>query len=207
MKYEIHELANIIPEMAAIEFDELVKDITENGLLDPITLYQGKILDGRHRYKACMQIGLVPEFEEYEGDNPIQYVLSKNLHRRHLTVGQQSFIGLNVKDAEAVLAKERQAVGHYNAPQYENNPVVANLPQLEEQGRARGRLRIAQAKERQGTRNDLNIVVNLPQCEQGKARRNALFLNVSGHRYIRIYLYPLNTLQRHFTLFWHYWPV
>ena len=92
MQKEIHELANLIPTMSDDEFHELVKDIEANGLLEPIMLYEGRILDGRHRYRACMEIGLLPEYEEYTGKDALQYVISKNLHRRHLNETQRTII-------------------------------------------------------------------------------------------------------------------
>lgn len=92
MQKEIHELAMLIPEMAAGEYTELVKDIADNGLIEPITLYEGKILDGRHRYRACMELGLRPDYEQLEGGDALQFVISKNLHRRHLDETQRGLI-------------------------------------------------------------------------------------------------------------------
>jgi hypothetical protein len=67
------------------EFGELVSDIGEHGLLQPIVLHEGKILDGRNRHRACQHAGVEPRFEEWSGESPTAYVLLFNLHRRHLT--------------------------------------------------------------------------------------------------------------------------
>jgi len=44
---EYHEIANIFPMMVGAEYEQLLADIMENGQLDPVVLYEGKILDGR----------------------------------------------------------------------------------------------------------------------------------------------------------------
>ena len=61
--YEIHELAALIPEMSADEFRGLCDDIRTNGLIEPIVLYEDRVLDGRHRYRACIETGIEPRFE------------------------------------------------------------------------------------------------------------------------------------------------
>lgn len=84
MEYKYHELANIFPLIEGEEFDKLVDDIQANGLLNPIVLYEGKILDGRNRFNACQQAGVQPLFVEYDGDEPDAYVIALNVRRRHL---------------------------------------------------------------------------------------------------------------------------
>jgi ParB-like chromosome segregation protein Spo0J len=90
--YEYHPIANVFPLMTNAELNELAEDIKANGLTCPIILYQGKILDGRNRYLACLKAGVTPDFWEYPGDTPVQFVLSLNLHRRHLTISQRAAI-------------------------------------------------------------------------------------------------------------------
>lgn len=90
--YEAHELANIFPLIEGDEFDKLVDDIKTNGLLNPIVLYEGKILDGRNRFNACLEAGIEPLFVEYDGNSPREYVLSLNLTRRHLTESQRALV-------------------------------------------------------------------------------------------------------------------
>ena len=78
--------------MAPSEMVEFVKDIKAVGLLAPIILLDGQILDGRHRYEACQLAGIEPRFEQFSGPDPLEYVLSSNLARRHLTVGQKAVL-------------------------------------------------------------------------------------------------------------------
>jgi hypothetical protein len=89
---EFHEIANAFPLIDGSEFDELCRDISANGLLEPIWTYQGKILDGRNRYRACVQVGVNPKYREYTGDNPLNFVISLNLKRRHLNESQRAVI-------------------------------------------------------------------------------------------------------------------
>src|SRR5437764_806061 len=97
---EFHEVANIFPMMADEEFTALVADIKTNGQLTPVWTYQGKIIDGRNRYKACMELGIEPQFKEWNGDeaNLLSFVLSLNLQRRHLTSSQKAMLAIVVEE-------------------------------------------------------------------------------------------------------------
>lgn len=91
----IHEAAFLFPEMDEQAFHELKDDIGRNGLQMPILIYQGKVVDGRHRLLACMELGVVPRYEELVAANDdavIDAVVGINLKRRHMTDGQRSFI-------------------------------------------------------------------------------------------------------------------
>lgn len=93
-KYEPHELALVFPPMTEPEFAALRADIREHGQHEPITLYEGKILDGIHRYRACLELGREPRIVRFEG-NPraaAQLVLGLNFHRRHLTTSQRALV-------------------------------------------------------------------------------------------------------------------
>ena len=88
MKYEIHPAADAFPMMMDTEFDDLKANIAEHGLLVPVVLCEGKILDGRNRYKACEAIGVPIRTEDYHG-NPWEYVWSLNGERRNLPGGHE----------------------------------------------------------------------------------------------------------------------
>jgi N6-adenosine-specific RNA methylase IME4/ParB-like chromosome segregation protein Spo0J len=87
-----HPYAQILPLLEGEPFETLVADIKANGLLHPITIHQDKILDGRNRLRACEAAEVEPRFVEYGGDDPLSFVLSLNLHRRHLDASQRSLI-------------------------------------------------------------------------------------------------------------------
>jgi ParB-like nuclease domain len=88
---KFHPFADLVPSMRDSEYEDLKADIKANGLLMPIVLFEGKVLDGRHRLRACRAVDVEPRFTEgtdWIGD-PAGFVLSANLHRRHLTAEQK----------------------------------------------------------------------------------------------------------------------
>lgn len=91
---EFHPVANIFPMMAPDEYAGLREDIRKHGLLEPIYVYQKTILDGRNRYKACTELGIEPLFVEWYGQgSPVDFIVSLNLHRRHLNETQRAMVG------------------------------------------------------------------------------------------------------------------
>jgi len=95
-----HAAAEIFPQMDEGNFQELKDDIAANGQQEPIVTYQGQILDGRHRYRACTELGIEPLIREYEGDDPWGFVVSMNLHRRHLNDSQRAMIAARLADLQ-----------------------------------------------------------------------------------------------------------
>jgi hypothetical protein len=89
---DFHPLAEVLPLMEGEPFAELIADIKANGLREPIMVCDGKILDGRNRFRACAEAGVEPNLEYFNGGDPIAYVLSMNVHRRHLTTSQRAMI-------------------------------------------------------------------------------------------------------------------
>jgi hypothetical protein len=92
MQYEAHELANVFPLMDDAAFAELKQDIEAHGLIEPIVLFEGRILDGRNRYRACREAGAEPKFKDFDGSDPVSYVVSLNLKRRHLNETQRAMV-------------------------------------------------------------------------------------------------------------------
>jgi N6-adenosine-specific RNA methylase IME4 len=89
-----HPAAALFPMMDAERFASLVESIRNDGLLHPIVLHSGAILDGRNRFKACEEAGVVPRFMDYIGD-PVAYTWTANAERRDLSAGQRAAIFLN----------------------------------------------------------------------------------------------------------------
>ncbi|MCB0067975.1 MAG: hypothetical protein KDD77_12520 [Caldilineaceae bacterium] len=86
-----HPLSAAFPAMDSHDFDALLADIREHGQREPAALWQGQVLDGWHRVRACMALGIEPKLLKLaEGTDPAAYVLSKNLHRRHLNASQRA---------------------------------------------------------------------------------------------------------------------
>lgn len=89
-EYQFHPLANIFPILPADELKALAEDIAKHGLSESITLApDGRVLDGRNRLIACQMVGVKPTFETHYGDL-LAFILSRNLHRRHLSTSQRS---------------------------------------------------------------------------------------------------------------------
>lgn len=117
IEYELHPLCTLFPRLSGAEFESLKNDIKENGLREPIIIHDGMILDGGNRYRACLEIGIEPGVMKFGGGNLVSYVISANLHRRHLTPGQQAAIVASAQDWG-----NAQTVG---------NPQLRNVAQLD----------------------------------------------------------------------------
>src|SRR5262249_49847392 len=93
-----HPLSEIFPRMGSVELDALAEDIKANGLKEAIWLFEKKILDGNNRYSAGLKIGHrfketdYREFDPKVQGDPLAFVVSQNLHRRHLTESQRATI-------------------------------------------------------------------------------------------------------------------
>lgn len=105
---EIHPLCLILPEMARGDYEGLAADIRAKGLLFPIKTYEGKVLDGRHRLRACEEVGVQPRFEEYTGNDPAGYVASTCQHRS-LNASQRAVIAAGFLEYEREQARKRMA--------------------------------------------------------------------------------------------------
>jgi hypothetical protein len=99
---EPHPIAGLFPllDKDSIGFKALIEDIKANRQHDPVILYEGKILDGRNRYRACEHLGIDVATREYVGSDPIGFVLSVNLHRRHLNTSQRAMVAAKLADLE-----------------------------------------------------------------------------------------------------------
>jgi len=91
---EFHQLCKEFPLMKDDEFSALVEDIRKNGLIKPIILFEGQILDGQNRYLACKEANVEPYYQDYTGQvDPKSLVQSLNIHRRHLSESQRAMLG------------------------------------------------------------------------------------------------------------------
>jgi len=132
-EYGFHPLADLFPLMGEAELKELAQDIRgPGGLRSAITLFEGKILDGRNRYLACRIACVEPRYEEWKGPgSALGWVISVNLHRRHLDESQRALIGARAKALFEEEARRRQAHGG-TAP---GRTLGANLPEASRRAR------------------------------------------------------------------------
>ena len=108
-----HEVANLFPLLDGNEYEQLKADIAKNGLLEPIWINgEGAIIDGRNRHRACLDLDIKPKFRQWIGTGSlVSFVVSLNLHRRHLTSSQQSTIAVDALPIYEAEARERQKGG------------------------------------------------------------------------------------------------
>jgi ParB-like chromosome segregation protein Spo0J len=92
-EYDFHPLAELFPLIEGQEFDALVQDVRQNGIIAPIIRHEGKILDGRNRYRAAKAAGhpfTAKDFRDLAaGLDPKAFVISANIARRQLTSKQK----------------------------------------------------------------------------------------------------------------------
>jgi ParB family chromosome partitioning protein len=122
-----HPIAAIFPLLPEQELESLAQDVKIRGVEIPIVLYEGKILDGRNRYRAAMRVGAHFTTNYYTGDSPVEYVLSLNLHRRHLSPSQSAAVAVESLPFFAAEAKKRQQIHGGTAP---GKTLTANLQEV-----------------------------------------------------------------------------
>lgn len=111
---DLHPFCSMFPAMMEEDYDSLVESIKHNGFLesDPIVLIEVddemQVLDGRNRLNASFDAKVTPVLVEYTGEDPLGFVMARNMDRRHLTTGQKAAIaahltklGKQVKQADA----------------------------------------------------------------------------------------------------------
>lgn len=129
---KVHEAANIFPMMSAEEFEGLKKDISEHGIKDKIVFWDGRLLDGRNRLSAMIALGM--DWEPHRRDlkiteDPVAYVISHNLHRRHLNESQRGMVAAKLEPIYEKQAKERQRASGGDKKSAEAKSVPANCPE------------------------------------------------------------------------------
>lgn len=134
-RYKVHPLAALFPELSPDEFKKLKSDIQAHGQQEPIMLSEdgSVLLDGRHRLRAVLELGLTPNVTRFPHNGVIRqlkegvglldyrsteadYIWSKSVFRRHLTDDKRAAIGHKWADAEREAAKERQKQHGGTAP-------------------------------------------------------------------------------------------
>lgn len=97
-KMKEHPLSEYFPMLPPEEYEQLKASIKDHGLREAIVLLDGMILDGRNRYKACLEAEVEPRFEEYQGSNgALDFIVDMNMRRRHLEAGQKGQIIMNIE--------------------------------------------------------------------------------------------------------------
>ena len=104
----------LLPKMSDEEFDELKASIKAEGQHYPIVANEDLVvLDGHHRFKACIELGVEPDFEVRKFEDKLiekKFVIEANLRRRHLNKFQLVELGVPLLEIEKALAKKRQSI-------------------------------------------------------------------------------------------------
>jgi hypothetical protein len=108
---EGHRLANYFPAIEGQEFEDLKESIRKNGQLNPIILFEGKILDGKNRFKACQELDIEPITQEYSGSDPLDFVIAENINRRHLTESQRALLATEMLPEFEKQARDKMRQG------------------------------------------------------------------------------------------------
>jgi DNA modification methylase len=116
-----HPLAELLPTMNEAEYAALRDDINVNGQLDEIILLDGKILDGRHRYRVCVELKRKPRCKTYDlPGSPVNYIVSKANHR-HMSDSQKACA------AVAILEVMKEEAAHSPSPEGKTASHAASL--------------------------------------------------------------------------------
>src|SRR5215813_7762231 len=109
-QYDFHPAAACFPLQSADAFAHLLQSMRQHGYdpLHPLVLCEGMILDGRHRYRACQELGLEATVTTYTG-NPYEKAWRDNGARRDLEAGQKAAIRLKLELASTQWQAEQQA--------------------------------------------------------------------------------------------------
>ena len=90
-EHEISPLARFFPRLSPKAYERLKRDIEKYGQRVPIARHRGLIIDGVHRLRACIELGIEPLIEDlHDSVDPGAYASSENFHRRDLDKEQKS---------------------------------------------------------------------------------------------------------------------
>ena len=121
--YQVHPLAEVFPLLEGTDFDTLVEDVREHGLRRPVVLFEGKLLDGRNRARACVKAKVkLRTVNLKKGVDALAYVVSENVVRRHLDASQRAMAAARLatlapgrpKKAEKSAVSQRDAAERFN---------------------------------------------------------------------------------------------
>jgi ParB-like chromosome segregation protein Spo0J len=200
---KIHPAAHMLPALPDSEYEELKADIKARGQREAIIVKDGHVVDGRHRLRACNELGIEPRIKEYAGADLIQEIASRNLFRRNLTPQERA--DLVVKMVGDKLETEAQARQRSGLKTGNKAPVALKSAQRETRGRtaeriaaiarvsrdtARKALRAHKDDATQKTRRKRRTTKELPFPEIVR-RRYGQFLNrfaVTRHREVKLAL-------------------
>jgi hypothetical protein len=140
---EPHKLALAFPKYKSKDFIILFHDIHDQGVLVPIVMFEGKVLDGRNRFEAAIRAGLteIPA-TEFEGtfDQARDFVISLNMNRRHLTDDQRAGIAAKLANLKHGGDRSKPPIGGLVPP---HSGGVPNAPPDMSIGEAADKMKVS----------------------------------------------------------------
>lgn len=110
IRMELHPFATMFPRLPEEEFAQLKNSIAQHGQIHPITVCAGMVLDGSHRYQACVELGIKPICSDLPDNmSAAEYVAAANLQRRHLTPQQRAALAIELGIGETVTERAQLA--------------------------------------------------------------------------------------------------
>lgn len=117
IEYEIHPMAAALPSITGVEYIQLFESIKEHGQRVPIVLYEGRVVDGRNRLRACQELDIEPDVTDWVPPNPIgtknmieddlmEWIIDVNVNRRHLTPSQRAMAAADIANARVGKSKK-----------------------------------------------------------------------------------------------------
>jgi ParB-like chromosome segregation protein Spo0J len=179
-RLEPHPLSAIFPPISEEDFGKLAADIKLNDLHQPIVRYQGKILDGNNRYRACELVKIAPKFADFNGDDAAarNYVISANIYRRHLSPDQRRDIIAALLKADPTQSNrqvaEQAKASHVTVGAVrEQLEATGQIDQLNETKGADGKTRKRKGKTKGKGSGKGSKAITYQEVVDGKTARNA----------------------------------
>jgi ParB-like chromosome segregation protein Spo0J len=173
---EPHPFSALFPPISDEDFGKLAADIKLHGLRQHIVLYQGKILDGNNRYRACSLAGIKPTFADFTGidADARNYVISANIHRRHLHPDDRKrivaeLLKLEPTKSDRQLGEETKLDHKTVGAVREKLVATGEIPQLDKTTGADGKTRKRKPKKSSGK----GKAITYQEVVDGKTARNA----------------------------------
>jgi ParB-like chromosome segregation protein Spo0J len=119
--------------MTESEYLDLRESISSIGQTDPIWIFEGKVIDGRHRLRACTELGIEPKLREWDGKGSLlEFVVATNLKRRHLKEPQRALIAAQLAAAhhltESQSLQDKELSDRANLPSRFHRPDHLKCP-------------------------------------------------------------------------------
>ena len=173
MNRRYHEVSQLFPLMQGEEFEQLKADIDANGLREAIWLHpDGSIIDGRNRHRACIETEIRPKFRTWNGSGSlVGFVVSMNLHRRHLNESQRAMVAAKIADMPAHRPEKSRSIDLLSQDDaaYQLNVSVPSLKRAK-QVMEQGTPELQEAVEQGDIAVSLaaNVAKNLPEDRQNE---------------------------------------